>query len=157
MEQKVVWWPVDNKYSRKRPVIRWRDEIERFADASEINTIMIIMEQIWKNLCLKVDSQWLIMISHSACYLLFLFQSTQSVPIQSLYYWLKENLIPNPFGPSACASSGRRLSWRMLGKWPLSWYLPLYKSLIIYDKMYVSKVFSIINSCRQSYKINIKN
>lgn len=45
-------------------------------------------------------------------------KSTQSVPIQSLYYWLKENLIPNPFGPSACASSGRRLSWRMLGEDP---------------------------------------
>ncbi|XP_029653049.1 TBCC domain-containing protein 1-like [Octopus sinensis] len=43
-------------------------------------------------------------------------KSSQTVPLQSLYHWLKENLIPNPFGPSACVSSGRRLSWRMLGE-----------------------------------------
>ncbi|GAB1602615.1 TBCC domain-containing protein 1-like, partial [Argonauta hians] len=43
-------------------------------------------------------------------------KTSQSVPLQSLYLWLKENLIPNPFGSSACVSSGRRLSWRMLGE-----------------------------------------
>ncbi|KAK3084980.1 hypothetical protein FSP39_022321 [Pinctada imbricata] len=41
---------------------------------------------------------------------------TKMFTLRPLMNWIKENLVQNPFGISACIASGRRLSWPMAGE-----------------------------------------
>ena len=44
-------------------------------------------------------------------------QISRTFPIRNLQSWLHSHIRQNPFGISACITSGRRLSWPLSGRW----------------------------------------
>ena len=50
------------------------------------------------------------------CSIVCVLQLMKSFSLRLLQSWVKDSLVQNPFGISACIASGRRLSWPMAGE-----------------------------------------